>query len=105
MEKLNQSPLPFAKKIYAHLLTRCPMSLAITTELLKRAINLSLKDCLKMEYQLSQHIVYRDDFNNGVEAVLVTKTHDPVWKPRSIHDINNDEVDKLFQPHTTKLEL
>ena len=105
MEKLNQSPLPFAKKIYAHLLTRCPMSLAITTELLKRAINLSLKDCLKMEYQLSQHIVYRNDFNEGVNNVLVSKKHKPKWNPSKISDINFNEVENLFIPHVSHLNI
>ena len=105
MEKLNRSPLPFAKKIYAHLLTRCPMSLAITTELLKRAINLSLKDCLKMEYQLSQHIVYRNDFNEGVNNVLVSKKHNPKWNPPKINDIDFNEVNNFFNPHVETLNI
>ena len=36
-----------------------------------RAKKLSLRDCLKMEYQLSQHIVYRSDFNEGVYDCLI----------------------------------
>jgi len=87
------------------LMNRCPMSLAITVELFNRAKKLSLKECLEMEFQLSQQVVYRDDFNNGVEAVLVTKTHNPTWNPKSIYDINYDEVKKLFQIHTEKLGL
>ncbi len=105
LKKLKQSKLEFAKKKFDHLMNRCPMSLAITVELLDRAKKLSLKECLEMEFQLSQNVVYRDDFNNGVEAVLVTKTHNPTWHPKSIHDINYDEVKKLFQIHTEKLGL
>ena len=86
-------------------MNRCPMSLAITVELLDRAKKLSLKECLEMEFQLSQQVVYRDDFNNGIEAVLVTKTYNPTWNPKSNHDINYDEVKKLFQIHTEKLGL
>ena len=71
---LKHSSLLFAKKTYDHLFNRCPMSLAVTTELLKRAEHLSLKECLKMEYQLSQHIVYRNDFNEGINNVLVSKS-------------------------------
>ena len=105
LKKLKQSKLEFAKKKFDHLMNRCPMSVAITVELLNRAKKLSLKECLEMEFQLSQNVVYRDDFNNGVEAVLVTKTHNPTWYPKSIHDINYDEVKKLFQIHTEKLGL
>ena len=105
LKKLKQSKLEFAKKKFDHLMNRCPMSLAITVELLNRAKKLSLKECLEMEFQLSQNVVYRDDFNNGIEAVLVTKTYNPTWNPKSIHDINYDEVKKLFQIHTEKLGL
>ena len=105
LKKLKQSKLEFAKKKFDHLMNRCPMSVAITVELLNRAKKLSLKECLEMEFQLSQNVVYRDDFNNGIEAVLVSKTYNPTWNPKSIHDINYDEVKKLFQIHTEKLGL
>ena len=81
------------------------MSLAITVELLNRAKKLSLKECLEMEYQLSQHIVYRDDFNNGVDAILIRKNYNPTWSPATIHDINFTEVNKFFEPHTEPLNL
>jgi enoyl-CoA hydratase/carnithine racemase len=105
MHRLNNSSLTFAKKTFAHLLTRCPMSLAVTTGLLKRAKNLSLKDCLKMEYQLSQHIVYRNDFNEGVNSVLVNKTHNPKWNPSTINDIDFSKVEGFFDPHVEPLNI
>ena len=105
MNTLKNAPSEFAKQTYNCLLKRCPMSLAITVELLNRAKKLSLKECLEMEYQLSQHIVYRDDFNNGVDAILVSKTYNPGWNPASIHDINFEEVNKFFKPHIEPLNL
>jgi enoyl-CoA hydratase/carnithine racemase len=105
INRLNLSSLSFAKKTYAHLFTRCPMSLAVTTELLKRAEHLSLKDCLKMEFQLSQHIVYRDDFNEGIDNVLVSKALNPKWNPPTINDIDFKEVDCLFDPHVEPLNI
>jgi enoyl-CoA hydratase/carnithine racemase len=105
MKRLDHSSSSFAKKTYAHLATRCPMSLAVTTELLKRAESLSLKDCLKMEYQLSQHIVHRNDFNEGVNNVLVSKKHNPKWNPSTINDIDFKEVESLFDPHVEPLDI
>ena len=105
MNTLKNAPSEFARQTYNSLLKRCPMSLAITVELLNRAKKLSLKECLEMEYQLSQHVVYRDDFNNGVDAILVSKTYNPAWSPASIHDINFVEVNKFFEPHLEPLNL
>ena len=41
----------------------------------------------------------------GVESVLISKTYNPTWYPRSIHDIDIHELKKLFQTHTEKLGL
>ena len=105
IKNIKKSKSDFAKKTYKHLMHRCPMSLAVTTQLYNRAKKLSLKECLEMEFQLSQKMVYRDDFNNGVEALLVTKTNNPKWSPSSLNKIKKTELDNLFEIHTQELGL
>jgi enoyl-CoA hydratase/carnithine racemase len=75
---------------------KCPMSLAVTALLLKDSSNRSLKDCLEMEYRLSQKMTNRHDFGEGIQAVLIKKHHNPKWKPNSINEIDINELDKLF---------
>jgi len=105
INKLKISKSEFGQKVYSHLLTRCPMSLAVTTKLIDFGKSKTLRECLSMEYQLSQHMIYRDDFNNGVEAVLVNKNHNPQWKPSTIIEINYDELNKMFVPCVERLYL
>ena len=105
INKLKISKSEFGKKIYSHLLTRCPMSLAVTTKLINLGKSKTLRECLDMEYQLSQYMVYRDDFNNGVDSVLISKNHSPQWNPSSIKEINYDKLNKMFEPHDEKLYL
>ena len=105
MKKLKNSKEEFGQKIYHHLLSRCPMSLAVSIKLINNAKSKSLKECLEIEYQLSQHMVYRNDFNNGVNSVLVSKNKQPQWSPSTIDEINYDEVNKMFEPHIKKLYL
>jgi enoyl-CoA hydratase/carnithine racemase len=105
MSKLQMSKSEFGKKIYSHLLTRCPMSLAVTTKLINLGKSKTLRECLDMEYQLSQHMVYRDDFNNGVDSVLISKNHNPQWNPPSIIEINYDILNKMFETNDKKLYL
>ena len=75
---------------------KCPMSLAVTALLLKDSSNRSLKNCLEMEYRLSQKMTNRHDFGEGIQAVLIKKHHNPKWKPNSINEIDINELDKLF---------
>ena len=105
MKNLKNSNEDFARETYLHLLKRCPMSLAVTTELINLSKEKSLTECLKTEYKLCQNMVYRDDFNNGVESVLITKNHKPKWNPNSIHDIDQEEVKKLFDIKKEELIL
>ena len=68
--------------------------------------NIGCGDCVTLTAQGQVlNPVFEEDFNNGVEAVLVTKTHNPIWNPASIHDINIDKVKELFKIHTVKLGL
>ena len=105
MNKLKVTKSEFGKKIYSHLLTRCPMSLAVTTKLINTALSKTLKQCLNIEYQLCQYMVNRDDFNNGVDSVLVSKDLKPQWKPININEINTDELNKMFELNAKKLYL
>ena len=55
IQSLNEQ----SKKYLEIMEKKCPMSLTVTAELLERGKNKSLKECLEMEYQLSQNMVYR----------------------------------------------
>ncbi len=105
MNKLQISKNTFGKKIYSHLLTRCPTSLATTVKLLDLGKSKTLRECLQLEYQLSQYMVNRNDFNNGVDSVLLTKDHNQQWDPPTINEIDYEELNKMFESQAKKLYL
>ena len=102
---LKKNNSEFSKKILDILSNKCPMSLAITTKLIDDAKGRSLKECLEIEFQLSQKIVYRDDFDNGVTSLLISKDHNPIWQPSNIDEINIDELNYYFVSDTESLNL
>lgn len=102
---LKKNNSEFSKKILEILSNKCPMSLAITTKLIDDAKGRSLKECLEIEFQLSQKIVYRDDFDNGVTSLLISKDHNPIWQPSNIDEINIDELNNYFESDIESLYL
>ena len=50
-------------------------------------------------------MVYREDFDEGIDAVLISKHHNPNWNPSSIIDIELKDVDKLFELNSNTLNL
>ncbi len=105
ISNLKNHKSEFSKKILDILLVKCPMSLAISTKLIDDAKGKSLKECLETEFQLSQKIVYRSDFDNGVNSVLISKDHNPIWEPSKIDEINIEDLDFYFETHTENLYL
>ena len=81
------------------------MSLAVTERLINLNKSNTLRESLNIEYRLSQHMVYRDDFNNGVESVLINKDNKPRWNPSKIDEVNDNELNKMFEDCTKKLYL
>lgn len=67
--------------------------------------NLSLGECLQMEYRLAFHFLKDSDFHEGVRALLIGKDKKPKWNPPSIEDVPLDRVRSFFDPLPNNDEL
>ncbi|CAF4136220.1 unnamed protein product, partial [Adineta steineri] len=76
-----------------------------TFEQLKRGQKLDLKDCLIMEYRLAQNTMIGHDFYEGVRAVLVDKDNKPQWKPNSLKNVSDKEIEDYFKKPSSNEDL
>ena len=104
-ENLEKNGSEIAVKYLKIMKKKCPMSLAVTIELLNEGSKKELKQCLEMEYKLSQNMVYRNDFDEGIDSVLISKNNNPMWDPSSINDINTNDVNNLFKLDNESLKI
>ena len=86
----------YGSTILKKLNDKCPMSLAVTSMLIQDSNNKTLKECLELEYRISQKMTNRHDFGEGINAFLIEKHHNPKWQPNSIKEINQSELENLF---------
>ena len=87
-KSLKSDKNSFTNETINHLKNRCPTSLALTCKMFDKAKKLNFRQCLEMDFYLSQLMIQRADFNNGVTEVLINKKKNTKWSPSSTVNIN-----------------
>ena len=78
--------------------TKSPLSLKIALAQVRRGKDWSFEDCMAHEFRIVSRIVYGQDFYEGVRAVIVDKDNAPRWKPATLADVAETEVERHFAP-------
>lgn len=98
VKALEQEESQFAKDALKTLHTVSPLSVHVAHELVKRGQQLSLPECLQMEFNVVQHSLAGTEFYEGVRAALIDKDKKPRWNPAKLSDVPPDAVMRHFEP-------
>lgn len=107
IKNLNEEGSEWSKKILDMMKKMSPLSLKVTHRQLQLGENMSLTQCLKMEYRMVVRHLEDSDFKEGVRALLIDKDQNPKWNPASIEAVSSSRVEKFFAklPDTEELKL
>lgn len=75
-----------------------PFSLRATWQRLMAAAGQSIETVLSDDYRMGTRIVARNDFAEGVRAILIDKDNAPHWTPATLADVDDAEIDALLAP-------
>jgi enoyl-CoA hydratase len=89
----NQS---LCRDIFMRVHERSPMSLVLTSILLKRNKGRSLIDVFKDDLKTAGYMVRHHDFFEGFRARLLDKDNNPKWQPASIDEVDINAVEKIL---------
>jgi enoyl-CoA hydratase len=95
--RLEQHADPQARQTAADLRARCPLSLAVTLEALRRARAIrTLASQLDQDLSVAKALAVKPDFAEGVRAQLVDRDRQPKWSHERVEDVSRDEVLACF---------
>ncbi|WP_298336524.1 enoyl-CoA hydratase/isomerase family protein [uncultured Erythrobacter sp.] len=79
--------------------TKSPQTLKVALRQLAESAKLTdFADNMRMEYRIGARVLTRPDFAEGVRAVIVDKTHDPKWDPRTPESVSEELINSIFAP-------
>lgn len=83
---------------YNNLINGCPTSAHLTFELQKRTRLLSLADIFRLEYGVTMHCAAQPNFIEGTRALLIEKTANPQWSPKTLDEVTPESIELYFTP-------
>ncbi|MCC5015452.1 enoyl-CoA hydratase/isomerase family protein [Legionella sp. 31fI33] len=93
---LQRSGDDWALQTLDHLQQKAPLSLKVTLAQIHKAKNLSMAECIKMDYCLVGQFMRDPDFYEGVRALLVDKDKAPRWQPETLALVSAVKVNDYF---------
>ena len=96
---------PAAQAMAATIRNKAPRSLKVALAQVRRGRDWSFADCMRAEFRIVSRIVRGEDFYEGVRAVIVDKDNAPHWRPASLAEVTDGEVERHFAPLDRELEL
>ncbi|HEV7228330.1 enoyl-CoA hydratase/isomerase family protein [Brevundimonas sp.] len=83
----------------ATLKTKSPQSLKVTLRQLRLGRGMAdFAANMAMEYRLGGRVVRSHDFQEGVRSVIVDKDGRPMWRPATLTEVSDADVEALFAP-------
>jgi enoyl-CoA hydratase len=77
---------------------KSPTSLKISFRQLREGKSLAFDDCMRMEFRMVNRVMGGNDFYEGVRATIIEKDSEPLWRPETLNEVSDSDVDAYFAP-------
>ena len=88
----------WAGKTAATMRTKSPLSLKLALAQVRRGKTWDFETCMRMEFRIVSRVIQGHDFYEGVRAVIVDKDNKPRWRPATLAEVSEAEVERHFAP-------
>jgi enoyl-CoA hydratase len=102
---LESDRAPPAQAMAAAIRGKAPRSLKLALAQVRRGRDWAFDDCMRAEFRIVSRVVHGEDFYEGVRAVIIDKDNAPRWRPATLLEVTDAEVERHFAPLDRELML
>jgi len=95
----------WARQTAVTIRAKSPLSLKLALAQVRRGKNWDFGTCMSMEFRIVSRIIHGHDFYEGVRAVIIDKDNQPRWRPATLPDVGEADVERHFAPLASELVL
>jgi enoyl-CoA hydratase len=78
--------------------TKSPTATKLAFRQIRNGKALDFDDCMRMEFRMVHRVIAGHDFYEGVRATIIDKDGAPQWRPSSLADVGERDIDAYFEP-------
>jgi len=78
--------------------TKSPTATKLAFRQIRNGKTLGFDDCMRMEFRMVNRVIAGHDFYEGVRATIIDKDGAPKWKPASLVEVGERDIDAYFEP-------
>ena len=99
LASLDADDSEWAAKERATLRTKSPQTCKVALRQLHDSLTCEdFAANMVMEYRIAARVLTRPDFAEGVRAVIIDKSNDPMWNPATPEEVSDALIDSIFAP-------
>jgi enoyl-CoA hydratase len=88
----------WAAQTAATIRVKSPLSLKLALAQVRHGKSWDFETCMRMEFRIVSRVIHGHDFYEGVRAVIVDKDNKPRWRPATLPDVGEADVERHFAP-------
>jgi enoyl-CoA hydratase len=94
---LDRDNSEWAAKQAKNIRRKSPIAMCVTFEALKRGINMTFRQVMTQELDISLNFLRTQDFYEGIRSQLIDKDRNPKWSHSSVDEVSSAQVEQLFR--------
>jgi enoyl-CoA hydratase len=94
---LDRDNSEWAAKQAKNIRRKSPIAMCVTFEALKRGINMTFRQVMTQELDISLNFLRTQDFYEGIRSQLIDKDRNPKWSHSSVDEVSPAQVEQLFR--------